>query len=172
MSTIGETAMAPGDSVEDLFRREYPAMVGMASILVGGRAAAEDVVQEAFVRMLVKWPTVADERAGAYLRTTVLNLARGRLRRDRVAGRQHRVLRLVGVGDDGADDAAVAGDEHRRVMGALSGLPRRQRECAVLRYYLDYSEAEIAAALGVAAGSVKSHLSRARSALSLALEGQ
>ncbi|HEX9969515.1 MAG TPA: SigE family RNA polymerase sigma factor [Acidimicrobiales bacterium] len=170
MSMIGETAMGPGDSVEDLFRREYPAMVGMASILLGGsRAAAEDVVQEAFVRMLVRWPTVADERAGGYLRTTVLNLARGRLRRERVAGREHRVLRLVTGG--GTEDVAVAGDEHRRVMGALDGLPRRQRECAVLRYYLDYSEAEIAAALGVAAGSVKSHLSRARSALSLALEG-
>jgi RNA polymerase sigma-70 factor (sigma-E family) len=170
MSMIGEVAATSGaESVEELFRREYPGMVGMASLLLGSRAAAEDVVQEAFVRMLVRWPTVADDRAGAYLRTTVLNLARGRLRRERVAGREHRVLRLV---RDEPDDAAVAGDEHRRVMGALDRLPRRQRECAVLRYYLDYSEAEIAAALGVAAGSVKSHLSRARTALATALEAQ
>lgn len=170
MSAIGEVAATSGgESVEELFRREYPGMVGMASLLLGGRAAAEDAVQEAFVRMLVRWPNVADERAGAYLRATVLNVARGRLRRDRVAGREHRLLRLV---PRDTEDAAVAGDEHRRMMGALAKLPRRQRECAVLRYYLDYSEAEIAAALGVATGSVKSHLSRARSALGTVLEAQ
>lgn len=156
------------DAVGELFQREYPAMVGMASLLVGGRAAAEDVVQEAFVRVLAKWPSVEDERAGAYLRTTVLNLARGRLRRERVALRP-RALRLVG-GDPG--DTAVANAEQDRVVRALASLPQRQRECAVLRYYLDWSEAEIASALGVAGGSVKSHLSRARAALETALASE
>ena len=143
-------------------------MVGMASLLVGGRDAAEDIVQEAFVRVFAAWPKVDEARAGAYLRTTVLNVARGRLRRDRVAGARHRSLRVVGAD---AEEEAVAGAEQARVLDALAALPPRQRECAVLRYYLDYSEPDIAAALGIA-GSVKSHLSRARAALENALEEQ
>jgi RNA polymerase sigma factor (sigma-70 family) len=62
--------------------------------------------------------------------------------------------------------------QHRRevVAAALARLPRRQRECVVLRYWLDLSEPEIAASLGVAVGSVKSHLHRGRAALETHLE--
>ena len=166
-TTVPDAAPAD-DEVVAVFRREYPAMVGMASLLVGDRAAAEDLVQEAFVRLLLKWGRLREpDKAGAYLRTTVLNLARGRLRRDRTAQRHLRALRVV---SDSPEDAALAGAEHTRVMAALADLPRRQRECAVLRYYLELSDGEIAEALGVAAGSVKSHLHRARAALEGALE--
>jgi len=166
-------AVVPEDTADDeavvvVFHREYPAMVGMASLLLRDRAAAEDVVQEAFVCLLLKWDRLRDpSKAGAYLRTTVLNVARGRLRRDRTAQRKLRPLRVV---VDSTEDAALASTEHVRVMAAVDGLPRRQRECAVLRYYLDLSDGEIAEALGMAIGSVKSHLHRARAALEAALE--
>lgn len=170
IGTDRELHAAPGSDLRaDLFRQEYPGMVGMASLLMGSREAAEDVVQEAFLRVFARWPKVDEARAGAYLRTTVLNVARGRLRRDRVAGGRHRSLRVVGTD---AEEEAVAGAEQARVLRALATLPQRQRECAVLRYYLDYSEPEIATALGVATGSVKSHLNRARAALENALEEQ
>jgi RNA polymerase sigma-70 factor (sigma-E family) len=165
-AAVPETAV--DEQLVALFRREYPAMIGVAALLVGSRAAAEDLVQEAFVRLLLKWDRLREpEKAGAYLRTTVLNLARGRLRRDRTAQRHARTLRVV---TDSPEDSAFADAEHTRVMAALAELPRRQRECAVLRYYLELSDGEIAAALGVAAGSVKSHLHRARAALEVALE--
>jgi RNA polymerase sigma factor (sigma-70 family) len=59
----------------------------------------------------------------------------------------------------------MAGDDHRRMVEALRRLPARQRECLVLRYYLDLSETEIAAALGISQGSVKTHASRGIAAL-------
>ena len=64
----------------------------------------------------------------------------------------------------------LVGDEHRRVVAALRRLPARQRECLVLRYYLDLSEAEIATTLGISAGSVKTHASRGLTALASLLE--
>ena len=66
--------------------------------------------------------------------------------------------------------AVIAGDERRQVMAALRLLPDRQRECLVLRYYLELSEAEIAAAMGISGGSVKTHAHRGLAALATTLE--
>ena len=63
------------------------------------------------------------------------------------------------------ETAALGRDEHERVVAALRRLPERQREAVALRYYLDLSEADIAAAMGVSAGSVKSHLHRGLASL-------
>ena len=129
---------------------------------------AEDAVQEAFIRMRLAWRRLRDpDRAGAYLRTTVLNLARGRMRRRLVALRR----RPAGGPDaSAAEDVAVTRDEHRLVVLALRDLPVRQKECLVLRYYLVLSEAEIAETLGISAGSVKTHVHRGMAALTQALE--
>ena len=70
----------------------------------------------------------------------------------------------------GADDAVVVRSEHAEVLDALRVLPRRQRECLVLRYYADLSEVEIASTLGISTGSVKSHAHRGMAALTLALK--
>ena len=61
-------------------------------------------------------------------------------------------------------------EEVRNIAAAVRALPRRQRECVVLRFYLDASTAETAAALGVSEGSVKTHLHRALGALARELE--
>ena len=78
----------------------------------------------------------------------------------------------AGVSDpvDGPEAGAVAADETRRVLAALRELPERQREVLALRYYLDLSEAEIAATLGISAGSVKTHAHRGLAALTDRLE--
>ncbi|MBK5287642.1 MAG: sigma-70 family RNA polymerase sigma factor, partial [Acidimicrobiia bacterium] len=68
-----------------------------------------------------------------------------------------------------AEEVAATRSEHAAVVDALRQLPRRQRECLLLRYYADLSEADIAATLGISAGSVKSHSSRGMTALSRAL---
>ena len=69
----------------------------------------------------------------------------------------------------GADDAVLADDRRDRVLDALRGLPARQREVLALRYYSELSEAEIADALGISRGAVKSHASRGAAALRVAL---
>jgi RNA polymerase sigma-70 factor (sigma-E family) len=161
------------EAVADLFDSMYPSLLGTARLLLDDKAQAEEVVQEAFVRVRLAWWRIRDpERAGGYLRTTVANLARTGLRRRalaRVRDPQHARAALVTA--PAAEDTAVVQDEHRLVVEALRGLPRRQRECLVLRYYLDLTEAETARALGITPGSVKTHVHRGLAALGLRLEG-
>lgn len=154
------------DEVETVFRAEYGRLVGLARLLVDDPGQAEEVVQDAFVALYRRWHEV--DNPPAYLRTAVVNGARGRLRRRAVARRHLRVADPVRQG--GPDDGAVLSDEHRAVAAALSRLPDRQRACIALRYYDDLSEAEIAATLGISAGSVKTHVHRGMAALATALE--
>jgi RNA polymerase sigma-70 factor (sigma-E family) len=151
------------DEVASLFRTEYAGLVRMASLLLGDRAASEEVVQDAFVKLHVSWSRVREPaKAPAWLRTGVLTGARSRPRH-----RQVRRRHLVSVPPAGAspESLAMAGDDHRRVMAALRTLPQRQREALVLKFYLDLSEAETAAAMGVSAGAVKTHVHRGLAAL-------
>jgi RNA polymerase sigma-70 factor (sigma-E family) len=158
--------------VAALFERLYPSLVGSARLLLDDTALAEDVVQEAFVRVRVAWWRIRQsDRAAAYVRSAVVNLARSGLRRRAVARRrepeQARAHPLVAPA---AEDAAVSGSDRDAVARAVRALPRRQRECVVLRYYLDLSEADTAAALGITAGAVKTHVHRALAALAAELE--
>ena len=107
------------------------------------------------------------EVALPYVRTAVLNVCRSGLRR-RVVARRH-----LGSTEPNAQSAeTTVAQQHERaaVVAALRGLPTRQRECLVLRYYADLSEAEIASTLGISAGSVKTHCHRGLAALSKLLE--
>lgn len=151
------------DEVASLFRSEYGGLVRLASLLLGDRSASEEVVQDAFVKLQVGWSRVREPgKAPAWLRTTVLNGARSRLRHRQVLQRH---LEPVSFPAPSAETAAIASEEHRRVMVALRGLPQRQREALVLKFYLDLSEAETAATMGVSAGSVKTHVHRGLAAL-------
>jgi RNA polymerase sigma factor (sigma-70 family) len=102
-----------------------------------------------------------------YLRATVMNLARSRMRRRLVARR--RVEPAVRPAMSAEEHTLLLADQ-QEVLDAVRALPRRQRECLVLRYYLDLSETEIASTLGISNGSVKSHSSRGLAALAQRLE--
>jgi len=130
--------------------------------MLGDRAAAEDVVQEAFSGLYRRWEQVSDkDKALTYVRSSVLNGCRTVLRRRRGtdAGRVHQPPAIS------AEAAALSGEERREVMQALRRLPDRQREVLVLRFYLDESEAEIARLMGISPGTVRSTAHRALAAL-------
>lgn len=152
-----------------LYEAHYTPLLRAAWLLLGDKDMAEEVVQEAFLRMHSARRRVRQpDRAPAYLRSITMNLARGLLRRQEVARRRDRADVLVPA--ERPDDEAVRSESQRRVVDALRTLPGRQRECVVLRYYLNLSERETAEALGIANGSVKSHTSRALAALESRLE--
>lgn len=168
----GRDADAAGDADEvlgRLFREEYARLVGLARLLIDTRAEAEELVQEAFARTFAAWDRLDDpEAALPYLRTTVVNLARGGLRRRATVRRTP--LDLV-PDEPGADRAVAATEAQREVLAAVRDLPERQREVVVLRYLLELSTAEAATTLGISDGSVKTHLHRALATLETTLEG-
>jgi RNA polymerase sigma-70 factor (sigma-E family) len=158
-----------GTLVADLHRAEYRNLVRLARLLLDDVATSEEVVQDAFVALQLRWRTIREpDKAAAWLRSAVLNGARSQLRRRRV---RERLLPGGGVSDGPPGDRGVlAADEHRRVVAALRQLPRRQQEALVLRFYLELSERETAEAMGVSAGSVKTHVHRGLAALTPLLE--
>ncbi|HEY3003049.1 MAG TPA: sigma-70 family RNA polymerase sigma factor [Kribbellaceae bacterium] len=155
--------------VAALFRAEAARLVQLARWFVDDRTAAEDLVQEAFIRLARNAHRIRDEdRAAAYLRSIVINLARDHNRRGLVSLRHRPPAEF----DDRSAEDHVTGDESRRqVIDALRGLPRRQRDCILLRYYVELGVAQIAETLGLSPNSVKTHLQRGLRALSADLEG-
>lgn len=147
----------------EVFERESRGLVGMLWVFTGDRATAEDLMQEAFVRLAMAWHRVRDpERAGAYLRSTAFNLARSQHRRAAVA-RRHRPGPSANTVS--AETTALLNEGERRLLEALRGLPDRQRECLVLRFYADLEPLQIASTLGLSVNSVKTHLRRGLDAL-------
>jgi RNA polymerase sigma-70 factor (sigma-E family) len=157
-------------AVTALYQVHAVGLIRLAVVMLGDRPAAEDVVQEAFAGLYRRWNHLSDQdRALAYVRTSVVNGCRSRLRA--VA----RDERLAAAGPStlvaaSAEQAVLVGEEHAAVLAALRRLPDRQREALVLRYYLDLSEAETAASMGIGRGTVKSTTSRALAALGRLLE--
>lgn len=163
-------AMRPPDSgldLDGLFRAHATALLRLAVVLTGDQLLAEDLVQEAFARLQRSGTTPRPGTELAYLRRTVINLSHGHHRRLRVV--RNRPLDAAPLGP-AAEVDAVRRDGQRRVVAAVRALPERQRDCIVLRFYLDLTDTEIADALGISAGSVKTHLHRARAALAATLE--
>lgn len=162
--SLGSSAAA---DLATAYREHYRSLVRLASLLVDDVGACEELVQDAFVRVWRRGPVLrADDRLPAYLRSAVLNGARSHLRRSVVA-RRH--LPSAADPTQGPDAGALAGDV-QRVLTALRSLPDRQREVLALRYYLDLSETQIAATLGISAGSVKTHAHRGLATLAVRLE--
>jgi len=137
-----------------LYRDERVGLVRLAHLMTGSPALAEDIVQEAFLRLHPALDTV--EKPGAYLRTTVVNLCRSHHRREGVARRWLERQPAPGA------DLPPELDETWR---ALRALPEAQRHALVLRFYLDLRIADIAALLGKPTGTVKSTLHRGLAAL-------
>ena len=145
-----------------LFRQEASSLVRLARLFVDDRNAAEDLVQEAFIRLARSAHRLRDlEKAPAYLRSIVLNLARDSNRRGLVSLRHH----LPSDEQASVDDQITLREDQQRVIDALRELPHRQRECIVLRYYDELGIDDIATTIGISRNSVKTHLSRGLDAL-------
>ena len=157
--------------VERLYRAQRLYMIRLALLLVDDRETAEDVAQDAFAALHRQWPMLASEDAAlAYLRRCVVNGARSVLRRRRTV-RRHPQPDEASLTADGADRRVLLAEEHREVIAALRGLPPRQREVIVLRYWSELTEPQVAAALGISVGAVKSTASRGRDAIAATLGG-
>jgi RNA polymerase sigma-70 factor (sigma-E family) len=164
----GVEAIGLPPTIEDLFRAEWGRLIGLARLLVDDRGEAEEVVQEAFTRLVASRANLREpDKAPAWLTSTVMNLARARLRRRLVALR-HRSAPEPPAAP--ADDEVLAGDDRRRAVAVLRGLPRRQRECLALRHWSGLTEQQIADALGISTGSVKQHIHRGMAVLGRALK--
>lgn len=156
-------ALDPDQLVSTLFAAEGARLVSLARFFVDDRTAAEDLVQEAFIRLARSAGRIRDEaKAAAYLRSIVINLARDHNRRGLVSLR-HRPPPQPD--EPSAEERAAATQARRRVVEAIRRLPRRQRDCVVMRYYLELPPDEIAATLGLSTNSVKTHLQRGLRAL-------
>jgi RNA polymerase sigma-70 factor (sigma-E family) len=164
----GEAAQAADEAVTVMYRAHYAALVRLAAVLVGDVATAEDVVQDSFIAMHRAWRRLRDTgKALPYLRRSVINRSRSVLRHRTVVDKN---LQKAPPDMPSAEHGAMVLLERHAVVAALRELPDRQREAIVLRYYADLSEAEIAAAMGISRGAVKSHTARGMSALRVALE--
>jgi RNA polymerase sigma-70 factor (sigma-E family) len=152
--------VADDEEFRDCMRGRWPVMLRLAYGLTGDRGHAEDVAQAAFARAYASWGRV--RRTGdpdAYVRRILVNENRRRFRKHRVAEE------LPGVLPEQAVPATGEWDDHAALLAALRGLPPRQRAVVVLRYWMDMSEAETAAALNCSTGTVKSQASRALATL-------
>lgn len=169
-SGAGEASGVEGADalVAALFAAEATRLVSLARFFVDDRTAAEDLVQEAFIRLSRSAHRIRDpERAAAYLRSIVINLARDHNRRGLVSLR-HRPPAVLD--EPSAEETAAARESRSEVVQALRQLPHRQRDCLVLRYYLDLPVEQIATTLGISPNSVKTHLQRGMRALASTLE--
>jgi RNA polymerase sigma-70 factor (sigma-E family) len=139
---------------DELYRREHLAMLRLGYLLTSDRDAAAEVTHDAFIRTYQQWDRL--DRPGAYLRRSVVNGCNDHHRR-----RIRRATTSVAEVSDVADRATVgAPDPDDQLAAAIAGLRPKRRAAIVLRYYLDLPQAEIAAALGVRQGTVKSLLHR------------
>lgn len=157
-----ESEFTAETGLDDLYRETHQRMVRLAFMLTSDTGVAEELVQEAFVRVWRAWDRV--DNGPAFLRTTVVNLAQSALRR-RSLEMRHRVKRI----DDAVEiDPGVRID----VLRAVGQLPIRQRTCVALRFYEDLSEAETAEVMGISVGAVKSQTHKALQRLGSLMGGE
>jgi RNA polymerase sigma-70 factor (sigma-E family) len=144
------------------------ALIRAAKLLLRDQPSAEEGVQDAFLGLYRALPRLSDhDQILPYLRTAVINQSRSVLR-----ARRRALLRRVQHEPpmSSAESSAMAGEDWRAVVTAVAGLPRRAREVLVLRYYLDPTDQEIAATLGISRGTVTSTASRGLAALAHELQ--
>ncbi len=155
-------------AVTTMYSTHYRSLVRLAALLVRDTATAEEVVQDSFIAMHSSWRRLRDsDKALSYLRQSVVNRSRSVLRHRMVVDRN---APKPAPDMPSAEQGALSLLERSAVVSALRELPPRQREALVLRYYGDLSEAQIASAMGISRGAVKSHTARAIAALRQVLE--
>jgi RNA polymerase sigma-70 factor (ECF subfamily) len=150
--------MNAGPDFDALYRAEFEQVRRAVFLLCGDAQLAEDATQEAFARALARWRRLRTHQVpGGWITTTAMNVARRQLRR------RHEPITVEPTHPDGADAVTV--------RAAIAALPPRQQEAVALHYLLDMPVAEVATAMEIDAGTVKTHLSRAREALARTLTG-
>lgn len=160
----------PDALVAQMFSEEAASLVRLAQVFCDDRNAAEDLVQEAFIRLHRSAGSIRDRsRAPAFLRSIVINLARDHNRRGLMSLR-HRASTEPPAPPIEPDERTVRHDEDDEVLAALRTLPDRQRACLVLHYYEELSIGEVAEILRISANSVKTHCRRGLAALESRLE--
>ena len=152
-----------------IYERHHREMVGLARLLVGDVATAEDIVHDAIIRLHASVQQMRDpDRVVAFYRSIVLNLARNQMRRrGRTRAAEHRLGARAG---DALIHHDVRRPERAAVPSAVIALPRRQQECALLRHYSDLEERSITDTLGISVSSIKKHLHRASVRLATTLK--
>jgi RNA polymerase sigma-70 factor, ECF subfamily len=146
-------------ALDETFKREWPRIVAALARYTGSLDLAEDAVQEAFARAVAAGARFRRvDNPEAWLRTVALNVIRRRWRRARLFSSLSPRLATP-------SDVPGISEDHVAVVDALRSLPFQQRETIALFYLADLSVQEIAAALNVADGTVKSRLTRGRKAL-------
>jgi RNA polymerase sigma-70 factor (sigma-E family) len=156
-------------AIAALFTEHRTPMIRLATLL--GADDPEDIVAEAFYQLFRRWRRLRDRDAAvSYLRSVVCNLTRMRLRHLRVARRY--LTQQADPTTNGPPPDHGLRDDQRVLLDALTRLPIRQREALVLRYWLDLRGSEIADAMGISPGAVKSHTSRGMAALTRVLDDQ
>ena len=156
----------------ELYRDHAESALRLAYLLTGDRGLAEDLVQEAFVRVAGRFVHLRDPDAfSAYLRRAVVNLANSHFRRRRVERAYLTRATSDAAVRAGAGPAGASVEDRDQLWFALARLPQRQRAAIVLRYYEDLSEARIAELLQCRPGTVKSLLSRGLEAMRAEIGG-
>ena len=151
-------------SFEDFYRTEYPALVGVATALVGSLESGEDLAQDTMVKSLTRWRSVQLlERPGGWAHRVLLNACTSWWRRRRTEASYIAKLRRTEATVAGPSPDALAFWE------TVRQLPERHRTVMVLHYAGDRSVAEVASILGIPEGTVRSDLTRARAALAVQL---
>jgi RNA polymerase sigma-70 factor (ECF subfamily) len=162
---VTDVQVRDGDqALREFYVAAYPRLVQLLTLVCGSRPEAEEVVQEAFVRLLPRWARVKDyDDPEAWVRLVAFRLASNRRRRGQyLIGALRRTDRL--------GPSPAPSSDQVDVLRALAVLPIKQRQVVVLHHLLDEPIEQIAAELGVAEGTVKSRLARARQALTPLLE--
>ncbi|WP_133741042.1 SigE family RNA polymerase sigma factor [Actinorugispora endophytica] len=145
------------EEFSDYVQRRGPALQRMALSLTGNHADAEDLLQAALVKTFFAWERISSPHArDGYVRRAMVNTQISEWRRKHLD-----VYPTDEIPEQRMDDPTWRTDLADAVGRAIRRLPDRQRLAVVLRYYEDMSEAEIASALGVSVGTVKSTVSRA-----------
>ncbi len=164
--TTARVAADGSAAVSALYAEHALGLIRLAHIMLGSRPAAEDVVQEAFLGLYRHWTKLDDpSRALGYARSSVLNGCRSVLRGRRTAELDHWPQLPVAS----AESAVLTAEERRDIIRALRGLPDRQREVLVLRFYVDLPDDQIAAAMNIRQSTVRSAAHRGLTALGRAL---
>jgi RNA polymerase sigma-70 factor (sigma-E family) len=151
----------------DLYVRHAPEGIRLAFLLTGDRALAEDLVQEAFARLVGRLRHLRDLGAfSAYLRRTIVNLSSSHFRRRRV---ERAYLERSAMAQESETNPNEELDA--TMHEALLRLPKRQRAAIVLRFYEDLSDVQTADILRCSPGTVRSLLSRGMKTLRSELDG-